>query len=55
MPRVIGFLCLKIVSRRQRYDVVLANGTILNGVTRSNNPDLFFVSLFATGTCVMSP
>ncbi|GAA5956067.1 hypothetical protein JCM3765_005445 [Sporobolomyces pararoseus] len=24
------------------YDVVLANGTILNGVTKSNNPDLFF-------------
>ncbi|GAA5906564.1 FAD-dependent oxidoreductase [Sporobolomyces salmoneus] len=24
------------------YDVVLANGTILNGVTKSNNSDLFF-------------
>ncbi|GAA6064225.1 hypothetical protein JCM10212_000372 [Sporobolomyces blumeae] len=24
------------------YDVVLANGTYLTGVTRSNNPDLFF-------------
>ncbi|GAA5889165.1 hypothetical protein JCM16303_006413 [Sporobolomyces ruberrimus] len=24
------------------YDVVLANGTILNGVTKQNNPDLYF-------------
>lgn len=24
------------------YDVVLSNGTILNGVTKSNNPDLYF-------------
>jgi len=24
------------------YDVVLSNGTIINGVTKTNNPDLYF-------------